>query len=243
MAAGDLDIALLPIIELARLPELEIVPGLSISSFGACESVLLFTRRPLSEVSRLAFDPESRTSNVLARLLLVEAWGANPECSVGTSDLERTLDTHDAAVRIGDKALFEAPPPGVEIHDLGAAWTTYTGLPFVYAAWAARPGVVDRELYDLLHASRREGTRAIDAIAAEYEWRGTPRPEIARHYLRDRIRHRLGAAEVSAIERFLSAVSAHGWIGHVPEVRLATDRVSGCHERAALADGPASERR
>src|SRR5262245_65695577 len=109
MAAGEVDLSLLPIIELARIPDLRVVPGLAIGSFGNCRSVLLVARKPLTEIESVALDPESRTSNALARILFAEAWGAAPEFVVGPKDLELALAEHDAVVRIGDKALFEPP--------------------------------------------------------------------------------------------------------------------------------------
>src|SRR6188768_2319647 len=67
--AGELDVALLPVIELARIPDLAIVPGIAIGSFGECRSVLLVARKPLDEIRSVALDPESRTSNALVQVL------------------------------------------------------------------------------------------------------------------------------------------------------------------------------
>jgi cyclic dehypoxanthinyl futalosine synthase len=221
MAAGELDLALLPTIELARIPDLVVVPGLAIGSFGDCRSVRLVTRKPLGEIRRVSLDPESRTSNALARLLFASVWGGSPTFVDGPRDLALALAEHDAAVRIGDKALFEPLPEGVIAHDLGGAWTARTSLPFVFAVWAARPGVVDRALYEALHASRRAGSAALAAIADDYTWNGRPYPEISLAYLRDSMRYRLGAPEVAAMRRFFAACAEAGIIdeasrGHSP---------------------------
>ncbi|HZN56386.1 MAG TPA: menaquinone biosynthesis protein [Candidatus Polarisedimenticolaceae bacterium] len=208
MAAGELDLALLPVIELSMIPGLVVVPGLAIGSFGSCRSVRLVARSPLDEVRRVALDPESRTSNALARVLFAEAWHADPSFTVGPRDLALALSEHDAVVRIGDKALFEPLPEGATAHDLGEAWTARTGLPFVFAVWAARPGILDREVYEILHASRRAGSAVLDAIAADYTWNGRTYPEIALPYLREAMRYRLGVPEVAAIERFLAAAGS-----------------------------------
>jgi chorismate dehydratase len=205
MAAGELDLALLPVIELARIRDLVIVPGLAIGSVGNCRSVVLVSKVPLAEVSRVALDPESRTSNALARVLFAEAWGGRPEFVAGPRDLTLALREHDAAVRIGDKALFEPRPAGTIAYDLGGAWTARTTLPFVFAVWAARRGVIDREIYEMLHASRREGAAALPAIAADYTWNGRQYPDVALAYLRDAMRYRLGNPELEAMRRFLSA--------------------------------------
>jgi len=226
MAAGELDLALLPVVELARIPGLVVVPGLAIGSHGDCRSVAVVSRKPLPEVTSVALDPESRTSNTLARVLFGEVWGGRPTFAAGPRDLTLALAEHDAAVRIGDKALFETLPPGVVAHDLGGAWTARTGLPFVFAVWAARPGVVDRELYELLHASRRAGSAEIPAIAADYTWNGCQYPEVAESYLRDAMRYRLGDSEVAAIRRFLAAAAGVGAIDAAPQVTLASFRAA-----------------
>jgi len=230
LAAGDLDVALLPVIDLARIEGLEIVPGLGITTRGPARSVLLVSRVPVEAIATLAPDPESRTSNVLAQVLLAEVWGVRPREVAGSVDLGPDLGGADAAVRIGDKALFEPPPPGATIIDLGEAWTSATGLPFVFAAWAARVGVIDRDLYGTLHASRREGTRSLDRIAEEYAWRGRRDPELARRYLTEHIHYRLGAAELDAIRRFLAVAARLGLVPQAPDVRLALTRWTGCHE-------------
>lgn len=200
MERGEFEIALLPAIELARIPDLTVVPGLAIGSYGPCRSVLLVAKRPLDAIRRLALDPESRTSNVLAEILLRER--GEPECLPGPRDLDDALAEADAAVRIGDKALFEPTPKGTTAHDLGAIWTERTGLPFVFAVWAALPTIVDRSLYRAFHRSRGYGAKALDAIAEDYEYQGKRYPEIARAYLKENIRYRLGSAELEALRRF-----------------------------------------
>ena len=224
MAAGELDLALLPVIELARIPGLVVVPGLAIGSRGDCRSVLLVSRRPLAEVRSVALDPESKTSNALAQLLFALVWGATPMCVVGPRDLSVALAEHDAAVRIGDKALFEPLPEGAVPYDLGGAWTARTTLPFVFAVWAARPGVVDRAVYELLHASRRAGAAALAEIAADYTWTGRQFPELALAYLKDAMRYRLGDPEVAAIRRFLAASAELGLVGAAPPIAFASFR-------------------
>ncbi len=240
MARGALDMALLPVIELARIPDLELVPGLAIGTHGASRSVLLVSNCPMDEIDTLALDPESRTTNTLARVLLAEVWKRHPTTRRGSPSLDDDLGVCDAVVRIGDKALFEPLPEGALAEDLGAVWTRETGLPFVFAVWAARPGVVDRELYRALHDSRRKGSRAIDRIAEDYTWHGTSYPEIVREYLTHGIRFRLGTAEIQAIERFFRLAHGLGLIERIPEIRLAFQRWTTCHETAAEHESTAS---
>ena len=233
MSRGEVDVALLPVIELARMPDLEVVPGLGITTFGPSRSVLLLSRVPVPAIERVALDGESRTSNALAQVLFAEVWDARPRFELGPRALDQALKEHDAVVRIGDKALFEPPPADVEIHDMGEVWTQASGLPFVFAAWAARPGIVDREIYGILHTSRRQGVKVIDRIAEEFRWNGRRDPALVRRYLMEHIQYRLGAAEVQAIRRFLEAAERLGLVDRVPEIRLALRRWTSCHEIAS----------
>lgn len=233
MAAGQLDVALLPTIELARIPGLTVIPGLSISSRGPAGSVFLVSTKPLSRVRRVALDPESRTSNALTQVLFAEAWGGAPEYGVGEADLATTLGEYDAAVRIGDKALFDPLPAGTLAHDLGEAWFRRTGLPFVFAVWAARPAVVDRGLYLAFHASRRAGRREIDRIAEDYSWNGRSHPEISRRYLTENMRYRLGAVEIEAIRKFHAAAARLGVVDSAPPLQVTFFSETACAAAAA----------
>lgn len=228
MRAGSLDAALLPVIELAFLPEMEILPGLSISCRGPARSVLVVAKRPWTEVKTVALDPESRTSNALARLLLSEVPGPARRFAAGPIDLDEVLAGHDAAVRIGDKALFDPVPAEARVLDLGDAWTARTGLPFVFAVWAVRRGAIDAKTYRLFHRSFRAGRAQIDRIAADYAWHGVRRPDVSGPYLRDHMRYRLGAEEFRAMRRFLAEAASAGIVGRVPDLRLARWRETGC---------------
>jgi chorismate dehydratase len=217
------------------MPDLEIVPGLGIVTSGAARSVLLVAKDDPRRLRTVALDPESRTSNALTRVLFAERFRHWPAFVGGERELAATLARCDGAVRIGDKALFETPPPGTQVHDLGEAWAESTGLPFVFAAWIARPGVVDRGIYRALHESRRRGVRAIQRIADDYTWNGRRDPPLALRYLTENIRFRLGAAELRGLAAFFRLAAAHGVIDRAPELRFALARVTDCHRAAGVA--------
>ena len=240
MAGGELDLALLPVIELATIGATELVPGLAITTHGAARSVLLVARRPLEELRSVALDGESRTSNALARVLLAERYGSRPRFATGPLDLERALALHDAAVRIGDKALFEPRPDGASVHDLGLAWTEATGLPFVFAVWAARPGVLDPPLVRLLHDSRRRGAAALERIAESFTWNGRRDAALVREYLMDHIHYRLGDGEIEAMRRFFLGAARLGLIERPPAIVLAPDRGTETAEPMARSAAPGS---
>jgi chorismate dehydratase len=233
MIAGDLDIALMPVIELAKMPELEIVPGLAIGTSGPSRSVLLVSRQPIEDVKSIALDAESRTSNALVQVLCDRVWKIAPQFSAGHRGLDEALLECDAAVQIGDKALFADPPAGTVVYDLGGVWSAAMGMPFVFAAWFCRPGVIDREIYEALHESKRRGVKTIGPIAEDYTWRGQQYPQLSKDYLEKNIRFRLGSAELDAMRKFLSAAAEIGLIDQAPEPRLALTRWTSCHETAA----------
>ena len=228
LAAGELDVALLPVIELAWIPDLVVVPGLAIGSFGPCKSVLLVSKVPIERIRSVALDPESRTSNALARVLSAEHWGIAPRFEPGPRELAAALAEHDAVVRIGDKALFEPLPADTVAYDLGGAWTAHTSLPFVFAVWAARMDVVDRELYHVLHDSKRAAADALADIATDYTWDGRQYPEIALPYLRDTMRYRFGGPELEALDAFLAAAARVGVIDAVPAIRIMALSETAC---------------
>lgn len=233
LAGGQLDVALLPSIEVARIGGLAIVPGLAITAQGPVQSVLLVARKPIAEIRSVALDPESRTSNALTRILFATHWKTQPTFAPGPRDLDLALSEFDAAVRIGDKALFDPVPEGCVAYDLGAAWKETTGLPFVYAVWAAKPRIVDRSLYRAFHLSRRLGAQVLEAIGADYTWRGKQFPSIAIPYLVDTMRYRLGSQEAKALRLFWKLAAGLGVLERAPEPVIAfyPDHANACVRR------------
>ena len=144
---GAIDIGLIPSIEYLRGGPYAIVPDLAIASRGPVASVLLFTSRPIRDVRSIAMDVSSRTSVALVRVLCAQLFKINPKIEPAGPDLPQMLGRCDAALIIGDNALFQPPNVEhtlpVEVIDLGKAWTDLTGLPFVYAFWAGRPGMLE----------------------------------------------------------------------------------------------------
>lgn len=171
LAAGDLDVALIPSVEYLRGARsgYEILPGFAIAARGPVRSVKLFSRVPTREIDRLALDEGSRTSQALVRVWLDAAHGVRPArvetLPMGVSPLESTAD---AVLVIGDRAMKVPDAPFLEVVDLAEAWNKRTGLPFVFALWVARPGVDLGDLPAILERCRDDGLAHADAIAAEF---------------------------------------------------------------------------
>lgn len=202
VAAGRIDVALLPSIECFRRPEYTVVSDVCVSSRGPVRSVKLFTRVPLERIATLAADEGSRTSTALAEILLREQFGCRPR--VEPLPLGARLDAlpTDAVLLIGDRCLQTSPPGFDTSYDLGRMWHEWTGLPMVFAMWQAGPAAPLNGLGELLAAARDEGLRRIEAIAAEAGPRLGLSADDCLSYLRDALGFRLGPREYESLRLF-----------------------------------------
>jgi chorismate dehydratase len=209
LAAGTLDVGLVPSIELARIPDLLVLPGLAIAATHEVRSVLLVSRVPVGEIESVALDENSRTSAALVRILLAERYGVEPELRPARADLVSMLETSDAALLIGDPALQVERDRHVVI-DLAGEWLELTGLPFVFAVWAARAEIADRVPVEAFEASLETGLAELDAIVAETAAECGLPPPVLRDYFTRNLRYRMGPAEQAGLAEFLRRATAHG---------------------------------
>jgi chorismate dehydratase len=209
---GAIDLGMIPSIEYLRGPErYRIVPDLGIISDGEVASVALFTRVPLREVRSIGLDTSSRTSAGLTRVLCREAWGIDPIFETVPPDAAARVEDHDAALLIGDPALFlDYEAAGLTKIDLGAEWTRLTGLPFVWAFWAGRADAIDEGGISALQQARDRGTAESDAIADAYC--GSVRAGTCRRYLRENIKYGLGDRETQGLRRYYELAASHGLV-------------------------------
>ena len=213
LAAGELEVGLVPSAELQRIPGLAVVPGLCIASQHEVKSVLLVSRVPPERIRRVALDESSRTSAVLVQVLLAERYGVRPEVAPFRPDLEAMLATADAALLIGDPAL-RVDRAGLHVVDLAAEWRALTGLPFVFAVWAVgsdvEAEVAANEVAPLLAASLDAAEASLDELVASAAAElGLPADEV-RTYLTRHLSYRLGAAERASLEEFFRRAHRHG---------------------------------
>lgn len=217
---GRLDAALVPAFEALAEPRWRIVSDACVAADGPVSSVKLYFRCPPEEVQTLALDEGSRTSVALARLLLhrrfaVDAHRTRLPIGAGLADADA-----DAVLLIGDRAMH-APPEELRRQfvaewDLAEEWRRDTGLPFVFAVWAARPGVDGAALAALLEASRDDGLVAFAEIArAEAPALGLT-VEHAERYLRQNLRFTLGPRERRGLELFRQQCRDAGLLPDAP---------------------------
>jgi chorismate dehydratase len=212
---GEIDLAPISSIAYARnAKRLRILPRLCVSSEGAVDSIQLVTRVPLGRVRSIAITPESASSVVLTKVLLPNAEHVPLEAADGA----------DAKLLIGDAALesaFQDPTPH---YDLGRLWLERTGLPMVFAVWAA-PEPVSPELPELEHAlvasvrlARAEPERLAFEASERY---GYPAGFLARYF--EKLRYSFGPRERAGLYTFFEMARDVGELDHVPELRFARD--------------------
>ena len=211
---GAIDLGMVPSIAYLDRPGDRIVPGMCIGSDGDVASVALFSRVPLKDVRRVALDTSSRTSAVLTEILFARRFGAAPAFVPHAPDLPSMLATADAALLIGDPALFadlqSAGPVPLEKIDLGRECPAMTGLPFVWAFWAGPPDAAGPETVRLLQEAARAGAAASDAIADAFFAGDPARQAIGRRYLRENLRHDLSDRMIGGLRRFYAEARAIG---------------------------------
>jgi chorismate dehydratase len=166
LAAGELDIALIPSIEFFQNPTYTIISDACIGCRGAVYSVKLFSRVPVPQIKTLALDEGSRTSAALIQILLRERHGVIPELRPLPIGAAWEESPTDAILVIGDRAMHPPRTQFAEIWDLGDVWCRWAELPFVFAMWVARPGLDTTELAQQLSAARDRGVAHLNEIAA-----------------------------------------------------------------------------
>lgn len=206
LRAGKADVGLVPSVELNR-QVLHPVADLGIASGGAVRSILLLSKVPFSQIRTLAADSSSRTSVMLARLILRERFGVEPAVHAAAPDYPGMLAGADAALIIGDAALrIEPEATGYDWLDLGHEWERMTKLPMVFAVWAARDGAADCE--EALAQSYHFGQQHLQQIiATESAARGFA-PELVTRYFTEHIRYEIGPRQHKGLELFLRLARA-----------------------------------
>lgn len=243
--SGGVDLALCSIVDYLRDPErFELVPVGGIGCEGPTLTVRLFSRGPIERITAVHADADSHTSVMLLQVLLHDLYGLSPKMihydtrapapapgsggmvSSALSPFSRELpgefpgELPGAMLLIGDKVVNGGPAAAVYPYqlDLGAAWRELTGRPFVFASWIKKAGTDLGGLPDVLAAQLEINLRRIDEIAERYAgehgWPG----DLAREYLGEILRYRVGPEELAAIEVFADRLRGLGLIESLNQV-------------------------
>lgn len=199
LTAGKVDAVLVSAIEVLR-HGWDYVPGIAVASPGKTDSVRLHHRVAIARIRRVALDRNSRSSNVLARIILEKRYELRPRYVTRDPSRRLSLDGVDAALTIGDASFHPGKLPFL---DLGAEWREFTGRPFVYAVWAFLPRHPRaRELGAALRRAKRLGLSRLPEIAAREARRLGKSPRFCLRYLTEYITYDLGPAERAGLRLF-----------------------------------------
>ncbi len=221
LVRGDLDIGPISLVEYLRhADELLVLPDIAVGSDGPVLSVNVVSKGPLDGLdgSRVALGSTSRTSVLLARMLLRDKYGVSPQYFRCPPDLGAMLLEADAGVLIGDpalRALYEAPGHGLTVTDLGQAWREWSGLPMVFAVWAVRrdfaaanPGLV-KDVHEAFLRSRDLCLSQIDTVAADAARWEVFDPDTLAAYFRA-LDFSLGERQLAGLREFARRAAAWG---------------------------------
>jgi chorismate dehydratase len=224
---GQIDVGLIPVVEYLRGVGTELAAGVCIASRGPVGTVKVFSQVPLEEATSIAVDRGSRSSVALLRVLLAEIHDRHPDLHVVEPRPENLFHQHATALVIGDRAE-QISGDGLHVYDLGEMWREFTGLPFVFAAWALGPHLAPlefderrRALVRELGAARDRGMERLPELAErEAAARGAAAADIV-HYWTHNIHYRLGEEELEGLRHFADLAARHDLIPRRREVAVA----------------------
>jgi chorismate dehydratase len=237
LAAGEADIGLVPVAAYATTPSLVVVPGCTVAALDRVRSIILVVRPPqgVSAVRTIAADTSSLTSYAYTRILFDIFWKVPAVFIPREPDLEAMLAVADAALLIGDPALLaledreaRALRTGERLLylDLAHEWHSFTGLPWVSAFWALRPGALEEtgisasKLIEDLQTSRDHGLEHIEDLADEWSTRIAVPAETIRFYLSKNIHYILDEACLRGLHQFYRYAAECGALPPAPALRL-----------------------
>src|SRR5262245_8399711 len=241
LRSGQADVAIIPAIEYQRIPNLVVLPDLSIASKERVRSLLLVSKMPIRDVRSLALDQSSRSTQALTRILCEDRWNIAPQFAEATPDVAQMLQTSDAALVIGDPALRIAiqaeqcvkpgkdgewictgaqaglpQAPKLHLYDVVHEWWQLTERPAVLAVWATRPEIVTPELAADFSNSLAFGLKRLPEICAEAARElQLPEKELSL-YLRTNIDYSLDAENLKGLDEFFKRAAR---LNLVPQAR------------------------
>jgi chorismate dehydratase len=251
LRSGAADIAIIPAIELQRIDGLVILPNLSIASKRCVRSLLLASKKPITEVRRVALDRSSRSTQAMVRILCEKRWHITPEFFEADPDLRSMLEQADAALLIGDPALRLALdseagakcdaagnlccPPEIAglprrsslfLYDVVEKWRSLTSLPAVLALWAARPAAVNPEVIRDFQQSLAFGMQHLPEICAESSRDLNLPAEKLLRYLTENIDYTLDEENLRGLQRYYDLAAELGLIPEAKPVQVANSEPS-----------------
>jgi chorismate dehydratase len=220
LAHGEVEAALVPVIEYQRIPEIMIVPEVCVGSRERVRSVVLVTSgAPLKDVRSVSLDTSSRTSATLVRIIFREFLGFEPEWRPRAPDLGAMLKETDAALIIGDPAMTFARE-SLRVYDLVSLWREHTGLGFVFAMWMAREAAAESVRGVDFAGARDEGLARVEEIITGYEDALQLSRAELREYLLENISYTLDAEMHEGLDLYYRLAHKHGLLSALRPLRM-----------------------
>ncbi len=212
LSEGDVEGALIPVIEYQRIPGILLAPDVCVGSKGTVRSVVLVTRKDkLKEVRSVALDESSRTSVTLLKIIFREYLGIDPEWATYEPDVESMLSGHDAALIIGDPAMTFTRDD-LRIFDMASLWQEFTGLGFAFAMWAVREDSAQSVEHIDFAEARDEGLARIEEIISHYDCAIALSREELRTYLTANITYQIDQNIEEGLKLYFELAFKHGLI-------------------------------
>ena len=220
LANGDVDVALVPVIEYQRIPDIVVIPDVCVGSRSAVRSVVIASKlNNLKKVKRVALDDSSRTSVALVKIIFREFLGFEPEWQISRPDLGTMLEHNDAALIIGDPAM-KIPRETFRVFDLATLWHDYTGFGFVFAMWMIRAAHAAAVHPVDFAAARDEGLAHLDEIAASQGDQSLSPDEI-KDYLTRNIEFQMDEDMMKGMELYFELARKHELIDQTKRLEFA----------------------
>lgn len=173
---GELDVSAISSFSYGQFSDQYILlPHLSVGSVGKVHSILLFLKEPIEKKrpERISVTSTSATSVNLLKIIMALHFECAPEYTSAEPDLDKMLETADAALLIGDPAIQASwREHRLHVIDLGELWNRWTGLGMTYAVVAARRDAANASpeaisaVYKALMACKRYNTSQLQALVS-----------------------------------------------------------------------------
>ena len=195
---GTIDIGLVPVAVIPQLSQWWLMSDYCIGCEGPVASVCIFSDVPIEKTERVLLDYQSGTSVELAKLLIKDYWKLDPQLINASEDFQQHIHGTTAGLVIGDRS-FAQKKVSKFAYDLGEAWKSYTGLPFVFAAWISNKPL-DSEFIRLFNEANAFGVNNIPKVIASLNFNNSVDLE---EYFRKYISYNLDEDKRKALRKFL----------------------------------------
>ena len=229
LLAGALDVSPISSYFYAQHADaLVLLPEICIGSRREVRSIYCISAQPQSSLAGvpIAVTRESATGRALFATICAAHYGFTPSFVEADDPFAEYAATGSPCVVIGDRAIdaFLAAPRE-HAYDLGDLWHELTGLEMVYAVWAVRRDVLERDrngmndLHRALTDSLEWGHRNIGDVARQAQSQIERPPGFYDAYY-GALNFRFDGSAQTGLSSFLAAASATGLLNAAPRLEF-----------------------